>query len=419
MGQLITKRDRPGQQQPPRAAPAESIEPATGLPDSVDTCIYGFAKQGFEAIHDAFADNLYSGADIGASAAVFIDGEAVVDLWGGYFDATYTRPWERDTIVNGFSSTKTMTALCALVLADRGEIDLNAPVKKYWPEFAAAGKERVEVRHIVSHTSGVAGWAEPMTLQDIYDLEKSTALLARQEPWWEPGTAAGYHGMNMGHLVGEVVRRVTGMSLGRFFEKEIARPLSADYHIGTPAECDSRISLLIQGYPIQPNGNEFFKRSLLNPPARHFDTWSIAWRRAELGAMNGHGNARAIATVQSILANGGVKGARLLSERGRHKVLEEQANGVDLVLGAPLRWGLGYCLNRPVRTNQLHPNGALGRNVAFWAGNGGSMSYVDLDARMAFAFAPNRWITGPHEQQRSLSILSATYACLAKLAADS
>jgi len=133
--------------------------------------------------------------------------------------------------------------------------------------------------------------------------------------------------------------------------------------------------------------------------------------------MNGHGNARAIATVQSILANGGVKGTRLLSEQGRCKVLEEQANGVDLVLGVPLRWGLGYCLNAPVPTNQLHPKRALGRNQAFWAGNGGSMSYVDLDARMAFGFAPNRWITGPHEQQRSLNILSATYACLAKLAA--
>jgi CubicO group peptidase (beta-lactamase class C family) len=135
--------------------------------------------------------------------------------------------------------------------------------------------------------------------------------------------------------------------------------------------------------------------------------------------MHGHGNARAIATVQSILANGGVQGIRLLSEQGRCKVLEEQANGVDLVLGVPLRWGVGYCLNVPVPTNQLHRQRALGSNVAFWAGNGGSMAYVDLDARMAFGFAPNRWITGPHEQQRSLNILRAAYACLAKLAADS
>ncbi|HEY6927392.1 MAG TPA: serine hydrolase domain-containing protein [Steroidobacteraceae bacterium] len=416
---LTSSSHTPRRQQPSHEPSALSPEPLSGLPDSGAECIHGFVKPGFEAVREAFAANLYSGADIGASAAVFVHGEAVVDLWGGYFDATYTRPWGEDTIVNGFSSTKTMTALCALMLADRGEIELDAPVKKYWPEFAAAGKGRVEVRHIVSHTSGVAGWAEPMTLQDIYDPEKSTVLLARQEPWWEPGTGAGYHGMNMGHLVGEVVRRVTGMSLGKFFQKEIATPLRADYHIGTPVECDPRISLLIQGYPIQPNGNEFFKRSLLNPAARHFDTWSIAWRRAELGAMNGHGNARAIAMIQSILANGGVKGTRLLSEQGRLRVLAEQANGVDLVLGVPLRWGMGYCLNLPVPRGQLDPSRALGRNVAFWAGNGGSMSYVDLDARMAFGFTPNRWITGPHEQQRSLRILSAAYACLTRLPANS
>src|SRR5262249_32669858 len=140
-------------------------------------------------------------------------------------------------IVNGFSSTKTMTALCALVLADRGEIGLSARVSKYWPEFAAAGKEHVEIRHLLGHSSGVPGWTEPMTLADIYDWEKSTALLARQEPWWEPGTASGYHGFNLGHLVGEVVRRVTGMSMGTFFAREIAGPLGADYHIGTPAQC--------------------------------------------------------------------------------------------------------------------------------------------------------------------------------------
>jgi CubicO group peptidase (beta-lactamase class C family) len=258
-----------------------------------DTPISGTVKPGFEAVRDAFAANLDSGADIGAAAAVFIDGEPVVDLWGGYFDATYTRLWERDTIANGFSSTKTMTALCALLLADRGELDLNAPVKKYWPEFAAAGKERVEVRHLLGHASGVAGWSEPMTLADIYDWEKATTLLARQAPWWEPGTAGGYHAFNMGHLVGEVIRRITDLTTGEFLRVELAGRLNVEYYIGTPAERDGNVSLLIQGYPIQPKGNEFFKRALLNPPARPQDSWSIAWRRADLGALNGHGNAYA------------------------------------------------------------------------------------------------------------------------------
>src|SRR5262245_14585843 len=253
-----------------------------------DTPVAGTVKPGFEAVRDAFAANLNSGADIGAAAAVFIDGEPVVNLWGGYFDATYTRPWEEDTIVQGFSSTKTMTALCALLLADRGELDLNAPVKKYWPEFAAAGKERVEVRHLIGHTSGMAGWSEFMTLADICDVEKAAASLARQEPWWTPGTASGYHGFTYGHLVGEVVRRVTGQTLGQFFSNEIAKPLGADYHIGTPAECDARVSPLILGYPIAPDGNAMFKRALLNPPARPYDANSIPWRRSEMGGLNGH-----------------------------------------------------------------------------------------------------------------------------------
>lgn len=376
--------------------------------------IEGFVKPGFDEVRKAFAGNL-AGADIGASACVFIDGEAVVDLSGGYFDATYTRPFG-NAIVQGFSSTKTMTALCALILADRGELDLNAPVKKYWPEFAQNGKDSIEVRHIVSHTSGVAGWTEPMTLADIYDWEKSTAMLADQAPWWAPGTAAGYHGFNMGHLVGEVVRRVTGMTMGTFLRKELAEPLGVDYFIGTPPERDSQVSLLIQGYPIQPSGNAFYKRVLLNPPARPQDTWSAAWRRAELGALNGHGNAHAIATIQSALANGSVKGKKFLSEKGRLRVLEKQSDGVDLVLSVPLHWGMGYCLNSPVAPDWVGAEsaGKIGRRVAWWAGNGGSMSFVDLDARLAFGYVANRWITGPHEQDRSLHVLKAVYGCLAR-----
>src|SRR5215472_7341571 len=212
--------------------------------------IQGSWNSEFEGVPGVMAKSLDSGADIGASAAVFIDGEPVVDIWGGYFDEARTRPWTRDTIVNNFSTTKTMTALCALILADRGELDLDAPVTKYWPEFGAAGKERVEVRDLLGHTSGLAGWTEKMTYEDLYDLEKSTTLLARQAPWWEPGTASGYHTISFGHLIGEVIRRITGRSLGTFFREEIAEPLGADYHIGTPPECDDRVSVMIQTSPL-------------------------------------------------------------------------------------------------------------------------------------------------------------------------
>ena len=167
------------------------------------TSIEGSWDSEFEGVAEVMVRSLESGADVGASAAVFIEGEPVVDICGGYFDEARTRPWTRDTIVNNFSTTKTMTALCALILADRGELDLYAPVAKYWPEFAAEGKERIEVRHLLGHTSGLAGWTEKMTFEDLYDLEKSTSLLARQAPWWKPGTASGYHTITFGHLIGE------------------------------------------------------------------------------------------------------------------------------------------------------------------------------------------------------------------------
>jgi CubicO group peptidase (beta-lactamase class C family) len=145
--------------------------------------IHGSCDDSFAPVKEAFAGNLNTGKDIGASVALFIDGQPVVDLWGGYFDGTYTRPWERDTIVQTFSTTKTMTALCALLLADRGEIDLHAPVAKYWPEFAAEGKSTIEVRHVLGHTSGVPGWTEPISVNDLYDTVRSTEMLARQAPW--------------------------------------------------------------------------------------------------------------------------------------------------------------------------------------------------------------------------------------------
>ena len=162
----------------------------------------------------------------------------VVDLWGGWADVAKTRPWEKDTIVNVYSTTKTMTALCALILADRGELDFDAPVARYWPEFAANGKAAVKVSHLMSHSAGLSGWKEPLKPEDIYDWDKAVALLAAQAPYWEPGTASGYHAVTQGYLVGEVVRRISGRSLGTFFREEVAGPLGADFHIGLPARED-------------------------------------------------------------------------------------------------------------------------------------------------------------------------------------
>lgn len=355
---------------------------------------------------------LLDGGDAGGSVAVFVDGDPVVDVWGGFADAERTVPWERDTITNVWSVTKTMTALCALILADRGEIDLYAPVARYWPEFAAEGKADIRVKQLLGHTSGLCGWAEPMTLRDIYDWEKATTLLARQAPMWKPGRVSGYHGFNQGHLVGEVVRRVTGKMLGTFLAEDVAGPLGVGdlYYIGTPEEADPRVSLLIQGQPNDlPTGEFFHDRSLHNPHAKPTDTWTVAWRRADLGALNGHGNARGIATLQSVLACGGANGVRLMSEAGRERVLEPQSEGADLVLGLPADWGMGYSL-----AGSFIGAPAMAR-TAFWGGNGGSLSFVDLDARMAIGFAPNRWLGGDFvvSMARARNIVQAVYASIA------
>lgn len=318
--------------------------------------VSGRCEGRYSKVRDALEENLGTGADLGASVAVFVGGEPVVDIWGGFVDVDRTIPWEQDTIINVWSTTKTMTALCALILADRGELDFHAPVADYWPEFAASGKDRVEVRHLMSHTAGLPGWTEPMAPEDLYDWEKATTLLAAQEPWWEPGTASGYHAVTQGYLVGEVVRRISGRSLGTFFAEEVAGPLGADFHIGTPPECDDRVARVIP--PKMPDISEMSVddmalRTLMNPPMDASVSWTEAWRRAEIPAANGHGNARSVAMVQSVLAGGGTaRGVRLLSEAGCNKVFEEQSNGTDLVLGVPLRLGIGYGLS-----SELMPGG--------------------------------------------------------------
>src|SRR5579872_4412562 len=235
----------------------------TGSAVQGDGSLDGIALGRFAPLREAFAANFTSGNELGASFSATVDGETVVDLWGGWADEARTRPWQSDTIVNVYSTTKTMTALVALLLADRGELDFQAPVARYWPEFAANGKAEVKVSHLMSHS---ADWHEPITNNDLYDWEKVTRLLAEQAPEWVPGTEPGYHSNTFGYLVGEVVRRVTGRSLGTVFRQEIAEPLAADFHIGLPASEDARVADLIP-----PPG----------PPERHLSVDVMATRTRE------------------------------------------------------------------------------------------------------------------------------------------
>ena len=373
--------------------------------------IHGHVAPGFEGVRDAFAANFATDGDVGASFCATKDGEILVDLWAGVADADTGKPWERDTIVNVYSTTKTMCALTALLLADRGALDFARPVAHYWPEFAANGKAAVTVAQLMSHSAGLSGWKEKISKDDLYDWDKATALLAAQAPYWEPGTAPGYHAMTQGYLVGEVVRRIAGVSLGTLFRTEIAEPLGADFHIGLPASEDARVATLIPP-PVGQGIADMTDRPLTanmasNPAINPLETRTRAWRAAEMPAANGQGNARSVAVVQTLVANGGVSGGkRILSEAGVRRALESQIQGDDLVLGIPVHYGLGYGL----------PGGQMpfpNPNSCYWGGYGGSLVINDLDARTTFAYVMNKMAGTTVGDMRAFRLAMAMWQGLA------
>jgi len=370
------------------------------------TKVDGFVKAGFEPVRDLLEQHLSDGSDVGASVAVRVGDEVVLDIWGGSADASGTRPWERDTIVNVWSTTKTMTFLVALMLADRGELDLDAPVAKYWPEFAAAGKADVRFRHVLSHSAGLPGWQEHLEREDLADWEKCVTLLAAQEPWWTPGTASGYHLVTQGYLIGEVVRRITGQSIGQFFQREVAEPLGADFYIGLPESEEGRVSLVIPPKGVDPasvNPTSIGARAMASPnltktgDAPH-ERW---WRAAEIPAANGHGNARSVALIQSVITNRGeVNGKRLVGEATVDRVFESQINGTDLVLGVPLNFGAGYGLG-----SETIP---VGPRTCFWGGYGGSLIIMDQSSGITFSYMMNKMFEGLIGDTRAMSLLMTT-----------
>ena len=372
--------------------------------------IHGTCKPQFEGVKAVFEENFEQRGDVGACVAVSLEGETVVDLWAGHRDWARTLPWERDTIVNVYSTTKTMAALTALLLADRGELDLHAPVKRYWPEFAQNGKDKVEVRHFLSHSAGLSGMDQPMSDQDVYDWDKMVTALARQAPWWEPGTASGYHALTQGHLIGEVVRRVTGQSLGQFFRRELAEPLGADFHIGTGPEHDHRIGELIppEAAPAEEaKANSIAARTFANPFISARAAATRAWRAAEIPAANGHGNARSVMRVQTLAANlGSAFGKRLMSEAGCRAIFDEQTFGKDLVLGVPVKFGMGYGI-----TTDLLPMGP-NPNIAYWGGWGGSTAVIDQDARLCVSYVMNRMEGNLMGDLRGFRLLQAAHRSL-------
>jgi CubicO group peptidase (beta-lactamase class C family) len=350
--------------------------------------IDGRCDAGFDAVRDAFTRNFAEG-DLGASCAVTLEGELVVDLWGGYRDLARRMPWERDTIVNVWSTTKMLTALCVLMLHDRGVLSVDAPMADYWPEFAANGKQAVLVRHVLGHTAGLPVFDEPVDDLAMFDWAECCRRLAAQPPRWTPGDGSGYHADTQGWLLGELVRRVDGRSLGSFFRDEVAQPLGLDLHIGLDDREFARVAdvATLHAKPNTPSDPELL--ALEEPFSARSATLvnSSAWRRAEFPASNGHGNARSIALAMAPLANDGQLGDhRLLSPATIGRAFEVQADGLDRMTGYHFKLGMGYGLNC-----EHTPLGVNDRTL-WWAGWGGSMCVVDVENRLTVCYAMNRML---------------------------
>lgn len=389
---------------------------------ATDRSIEGTCDAAFEPLKAAFVENFHSRGDIGAAVSAVVDGRTVVDLWGG--DAAPGQPWQRDTIVNVWSSTKGAVALAAHMLVDRGLLDLDEPVATYWPEFAAAGKATMPVRYLLSHRSGLSGARDPITIDDLPDWGKVTGILAATEPWWEPGTKSGYHALTFGYLVGEVIRRVSGRSVGRFVAEEIAGPLGADIRIGLDDAAIARCAQLSMDVPPPDSANAaMFAQldpavlaALMNPSMAAPFAADIGctdqWRRAEIPAANGHATARGLATMYSALANGGGHaGVRLLSAEAVERARVGQGATVDIVLGAgngglATEWALGFILSGE--------HGLLGPNPRTFGhgGYGGSFGMADPDAGASLGYVMNHMGNNLVGDPRQVALFTALYECL-------
>ncbi|GAA4012789.1 serine hydrolase domain-containing protein [Streptomyces marokkonensis] len=371
------------------------------------TTINGEVAPGFEPVREAFMANFTQHGDIGAAVCVYWHGRPVVDLWGGVADPETGRPWTRDTLQLVYSATKGATATAAHMLAERGMLDLDAPVAKYWPEFGANGKADIPVRWLLSHQAGLVALDEPLPLPQALAWEPMAAALAAQRPLWTPGTAHGYHGRTWGWLVGEVIRRVSGRSPGRFFADEIAGPLALDFFIGLPASERSRVSRMVYRRPAVDlttvpaeavpeelreqvaawrDPNSFSNRAfaVTDPAVIDFDSPEV--QAAELPSSNGIGTARALARMYAALI-GEVDGVRVITPETLASATREQAGGKDQVMVIPSRFGTGYML--PTEGNVMTGPNAFGHT-----GRGGSLAFADPQHGIAFGYVMNHIISG-------------------------
>ncbi|MBB5934340.1 serine hydrolase domain-containing protein [Streptomyces zagrosensis] len=383
------------------------------------TTINGEVAAGFEPVREAFEANLEEHRDIGAAVCVYQGGRPVVDLWGGIADLETSRPWERDTLQLVYSATKGATATAAHLLAQRGALDLDAPVATYWPEFAANGKADIPVRWLLSHQAGVVALDQPIPLAEALAWQPMVAALAAQRPQWTPGTAHGYHGRTFGWLVGEVIRRVSGRTPGRFFADEIAAPLALDFFIGLPASERDRVSRMTYRQPeadLTTVPQEEIPEELRDQVAAWSDPHSLSNRAfqvtdpanidfnspevqaAELPSSNGIGTAHSLARMYAALISE-VDGVRLLTPDALASAAKEQATGIDQVMVTPSRFGSGFMLS-------TEANPMIGPTSFGHTGRGGSLGFADPEHGIAFGYAMNHIISGS-DDVRATSLVDA------------
>jgi CubicO group peptidase (beta-lactamase class C family) len=372
--------------------------------------VSGWFAPGFERVRSEFEENFRSRGDVGAAVHVTVHGEPVVDLWGGAADSAEASAWQADTLVNVWSTTKGCLALALHMLADGSRLDFDAPIARYWPEFAQHGKDRVLVRHALTHTAGLPGPSMKVPREALYDWTRMIQSIEQSSLFWQPGTRCGYHAGTFGWLNGELLRRITGVSVGAFFRSQIATPLGADIYVGLTEQEQERTAETI---PPTVHGNLFSALSfaggrtrlaaLNNPPRPAAAANTRRWREAEIPSSNGHASARGLARVYTALAlRGAVGGVRLLSARAAEAAAQEQVHAKDIVLGVPVRRTLGFVL---AESDEPRPAATFGH-----PGMGGSIGFADLQNELAMGYVMNRMLMA--NDNRYTSLCRAVYDCL-------
>jgi CubicO group peptidase (beta-lactamase class C family) len=374
--------------------------------------IHGRVESGYDAVRAAFAENFEKHGDLGAACCVYLDDRCVVDLWGGVADPESGRPWVEESTAIVFSASKGATAICANMLIERGELDLDAPVAHYWPEFGAAGKAEIPVRWVLCHKAGLAAVEGDLTLEEVLAWDPVVAAIAAQAPNWEPGTKHGYHARSFGWIMGEIVRRITGRSLGRFFADEIAGPLGLSFWIGLPASERARCATLIPPPGGSPSvaeilGSSSLTARVLGGPSDLFG-YNEMWNRdevlaAEMPSSNGVADARALARMYAATLRE-IDGVRLLSAETVAAASVEQAEGPDAVILVPSRFGVGFMLP-PILAPGCGPQ-SFGH-----PGAGGSLGFADPEAGIAFGYVMNQMRFDPAGDSRSAGLVKAVYRC--------